>query len=62
MSIFQSKMFYLKTPEGETSAFIDMKQYQLLGFGNLLRHQLVEKWIRLGRDQFLNEKDILKKT
>jgi hypothetical protein len=48
--------------EGAEPLLKHFKLYQLADFGHQLRHNLIEKWLRLGREPFIQEPELIKKT
>ena len=39
----------------------NFKQYQILEFGHHLRHKLIETWMLLGQEQYINDSELTKK-
>lgn len=50
-----SSFFYVL---GENPAFCNYNQYELLGFGNVNREELIKKWISLGVEENINDTEL----
>jgi predicted phosphodiesterase len=59
--LFPIEEVILKEPNTE-SVFKDYERFSLLELGNLLRAKLIEKWNKLGRDEFIDDFDLYRKT
>lgn len=43
-------------------AIENYRQYQILPFGHLMRNMLVEKWNTLGKEEYIDEKELIRKS
>ena len=44
--------------EGKISGFPDLKFYQILPFGHVLRSKLIEKWVLLGQEDLISRQEL----
>lgn len=48
--------------EEYTNVLVDYKQYLILQFGHLLRYELIDKWNRIGIDEYISDDTVIRKN